>query len=243
MDVEQDNDLIRMRELLQRTGEFIAYFELVETKMLHWRQDMEQHMALLQKSTHSLQQELTLVHQFFSPQDVAQFQNTMHNALTQGDKHLTSLSERCEQFTHQIELQKQHLIELTDRSLSKIEQHTTQALHQIGQTLSKYDPHQFHRIASESCDHVERAASDAVIKSNKLLNTFQLRFNFVAVLTTLITAFFVVLYLSDEFPWEMHHQAMKERQAGKVLLQAWPNLSQVEKNKIVTPIQASTKPG
>jgi len=80
---------------------------------------------------------------------------------------------------------------------------------------------------------VERVANDAVSKSNKLLSMFQLRLGLFAVLTTILTSFVIVLYLSDELPWEMHHQAMNERQAGKVLLNAWPKLTQEEKAKIL----------
>ena len=39
--------------------------------------------------------------------------------------------------------------------------------------------------------------------------------------------------MSNELPWEIHQHAINERQAGKVLMQAWPMLSEEEKTKIL----------
>jgi hypothetical protein len=41
------------------------------------------------------------------------------------------------------------------------------------------------------------------------------------------------LYTNNEYPWEMHQQALNERDAGKILLNAWPTLTYHEKNKIL----------
>lgn len=129
--------------------------------------------------------------------------------------------------------QQESLQKLTEHSVALIAQHSEQATLQINSQLSQYDPLHFKRIAQESCELVQQSANDAVHKSNRLLQTVQLRFNFYAVLTTILTAFIVVLYLNGELPWEMHHKAKDERQAGRILLQAWPKLSQEEKTKIM----------
>lgn len=178
MEHQQKDELTRIRELLQHTSEFIAYFELAETKMHAWRQEIEQQGAHL--------------------------------------------------------LQQQELLKtLTSDSLTRIDKQSEHAIALISKQLSRYDPQKFHRIANESCEQVKQAAHEAVHKSNKLLRMFQLRFNLFTVLTTILTAFIISLYLNGELPWEMHHQAKNERQAGKVLLQAWPKLSQEEKTKIL----------
>ncbi len=174
----QEEDLTRIKSLLQNTSEFIAYFELAEAKMGQWQQ------AIAQQSSH-LQQQL-------------------------------------EEFKL-----------LTGQSLTKLDEHEREVKQNISDYLSQYDLHQFQHVANESCEQVKKTAQDAISKSQKLLHTFQIRFNFFAVLTTILTAFIMVLYLNGELPWEMHHQAKNEREAGKVLLQIWPKLSQEEKNKIL----------
>ena len=44
-----EQDVTRLKELLHRTGEFIAYFEVSEAKMIEWRQDIEHQAAVQQK--------------------------------------------------------------------------------------------------------------------------------------------------------------------------------------------------
>lgn len=233
MDHYQDDDIVRVKELLRHTGEFIAYFELAETKMMEWREEIEQQNVRILHFTQNLQNELASINELLSQAGTARFRVIAEKALAQGENNLHAFDRNCNLFTQNIQQHQEKIRHLTEQCIDKIEQHSSKATQTIATQLSKYDVHQFHRIASESCDHVERVANDAVNKSNKLLSMFQLRFGLFAVLTTILTAFVIVLYLSDELPWEMHHQAMNERQAGKVLLQAWPNLSQEEKEKIL----------
>lgn len=228
-----DDDLNRIKELLRHTGEFIAYFELAETKMLDWRIEIEQQAARLGQQAHTLHNELSSVSELLSEAGTSRFRVLAEKALSQGEMHLHLLERKCEQLTLNVQQHQERLSSLTENCLEKIDKHVTQATQNIANQLSKYDVHQFNRIASESCDHVEQAAQDAIYKSHKLLNNFHWKSSFFAIVLTVLTTFIIVLYLSDELPWEIHEQAMNERQAGKVLLQAWPNLSQEEKTKIL----------
>jgi hypothetical protein len=233
MEQHPDNDLARVKELLRHTGEFIAYFELAETKMMDWRAEIEQKAQQLQHYLSTVHNELTTITDLLTHTGITQFRSITEKALSQGEANLQLLEQKCDQITHNFQQQQEQLKGLTENCLDKIESRFLLTSQAIANQLSKYDVHQFHRIASESCDHVERVAQDAVNKSNKLLGLFQFKAGFFAIFLTFLTAFIIVLYLSDELPWEMHHQAMNERQAGKVLLQAWPNLTQEEKAKIL----------
>ncbi|HRD69920.1 MAG TPA: hypothetical protein PK657_07230 [Legionella sp.] len=226
MEHSQENDLARIHDLLSHTSEFIAYFELAETKMIEWRADIMQQTELFKN-------EMMAINKVLSAAGTTNFRQITERALNQGEKNLELLERNSNQFMHTIQNQQEHLRQLTEKCIKNIEHHSAHASSLIAAQLAKYDVHQFHRIATESCDHVERVANDAVSKSNKLLSMFQLRLGLFAVLTTILTSFVIVLYLSDELPWEMHHQAMNERQAGKVLLNAWPKLTQEEKAKIL----------
>ena len=100
--------------------------------------------------------------------------------------------------------------------------------------LNHYDVHQFHRIAHESCNHIEQVSHQVLQKSNQLLKRFQWRLGGFILILSLITGFTMCLYLNNEFPWEIHDHAVNERQAGKMLIQAWPKLNLKEKTKIIT---------
>lgn len=239
MEVYEDDDLIRMKELLRRTGEFIAYFELAETKMIQWRQELEQRASQLQQYSQLLEKELVSAHDLLSQTGISNFSNVAEKVLAQGETNLKNIEQSCNQFAQNVQQQQEQLKILTDQSIEKIEQHNTLAMQNITTQLSKYDVHHFHRIANESCDHVEHVANETIVKSNKLLQMLHLRSALFAVIISVIASFIISLYLSDESPWEMHNHALNERQAGKLLLQAWPNLTQLEKSKILNhePVQ------
>ena len=233
MEQYQSDDLVRVKELLRHTGEFIAYFELAEVKMMKWREEIEEQASRLQQYSQTLHQEIESIHELFTQTGTEKFRQTAEKALAQGETNLQLLERSCNHFTQNFQHHQEKLKSLTEHCIEKINKHNSQALSAITNQLARYDVNQFHRIAIESCDHVERVANDAVNKSNKLLNLFQLRLALFTVFLTILTSFVVVLYLSDELPWEMHHQAMNERQAGRALLQSWSILTQEEKAKIL----------
>lgn len=227
-------DILHIQHLLRRTGEFIAYFERVEDKMASWQEAIEQQAAQISETKQSLYDELAAVNSMLQEIGLPNFRVLSEKIQNQGEIHLNILEQACRQFDSNLLEQLDKLDILTENCISKIEQHGLHTLQNMETQLAKYNVSQFHRIASESCYTVERAANDAISKSNQLLHRFRFRYGFFAVFMTFITAFVIVLYLNDELPWEMHHHAMNERQAGKVLMQAWPNLSKDEKEKILS---------
>jgi len=63
--------------------------------------------------------------------------------------------------------------------------------------------------------------------------------NFAMILAlTLLVVLLTGLYDNDEWPWELHNKAVKERTAGKALIAAWPHLTPQEQQAI---LQASNK--
>lgn len=237
MEQLQDNDLVKLKELLRHTGEFIAYFELAESKMMEWRHDIEQQAQIqqhkAQQQLQNLHNELDALQEVLTQAGLARFRLTAEKTLKQGEEHLASLQKASLQSIEDMSEKHHEFTGLIDKSLAQIEQHAVEAIERIDSQLMQYDVQHFRRVASESCEQVERVANNAVSKSERLLRAFQWRSVALAFSTTLITAFAIGLYVSNEFPWEIHKQARSEREAGKVLMQAWPALSQEERAKIL----------
>lgn len=158
-----EHELARLKELMRQTGEFIAYFELADTKMAEWCQDIEYQASVQQK------------------------------------------------LLHQMKIHQQELAQLTQQAISKIEEQGSQAI-----------------------THIEQSAQNTMVNSEKSLNKYQWHSIVLSLLTTLLTTFALGLYMSDEYPWEVHQRALNERGAGIVLINAWPKLSQQEKTKILS---------
>lgn len=239
MEQIQGQDLAKLKELLRHTGEFIAYFELAESKMIEWQQDIEQQAQMqqqkVQQQLHSLHNELDALQEVLSQAGLARFRLAAEKTLKQGEEHLAALQRLSLELMKDFSSKHSEFMGLIDNALNKLNQHSTQAIEHIDGQLMHYDVQHFRRIASESCEQVEKAAHNAVSKSERLLQTFQWRSISLALATTLITSFAIGLYVSNEFPWEIHSQAKNEREAGKVLIKAWSILSQEEKAKILSP--------
>ncbi|WP_028388944.1 hypothetical protein [Legionella fairfieldensis] len=235
--MERDQDLMKLKELLRHTGEFIAYFELAESKMMEWRHDIEQqaqaHQHKAQQQLQSLHNELDALQEVLTQAGLARFRLAAEKALQQGEEHLELLHRTSQQLITDIENKHQTLSELMEKNLLQVEQHTLRAIECIDAQLMQYDVQHFRRVASDSCEQVERTATNAIVKSERFLRTFQWRAMIIAIFTTIITAFAIGLYINNEFPWEIHQHAMNEREAGKALIHAWPALSQEEKAKIL----------
>jgi len=158
-----EQELTRLKELMHQTGEFIAYFELVDTKMMEWCQNIEYQASVQQK------------------------------------------------LLQQMKLHQQEIVQLSLQAISKIE---TQSTHAI--------------------TNLEQSGQNTIVKSAHSLSRYQWYLIVLPLLTTLLTTFALGLYMSNEYPWEVHQRALNERDAGVALLNAWPQLSQQEKTKILS---------
>ena len=231
MDSPDANKQEQIDEFMDRTRDFIAYFNLIENKLEHWCQDMDSRQ---QKNAQIVSQ----LSKWLDQHDLSALQTHLKSTLDQGKQQLQQIHSVSQQVQESMQKQQQQLQRWTNESLQKIESQTQKLMQTMEKQFARYDVHHFHRIASESCDQVEKVAQDAVGKSTRLLNMFQWRFSLLTITTTLITAFILGMYISDELPWETHKQAYHERQAGQLLLQAWSDLSHHEKAKILKYEQA-----
>lgn len=239
--MQQEHEIQRIKELLRHTGEFIAYFELVETKMIEWRGEIEEqaksHQQHSQQELQTIRNELEALQEVLTHAGLARFRLSADNALQQGAEHLERLKHMSHDLLDKINHQQAILNDLTEKSLLKIDQHIENGIQRIEKALGQYDAKHFRLIAHESCDQVERVASNAVLQSTNLVNSFQWRVASVTLITSLITVLTFALYMNNELPWETHRHAVNERHAGKALLKAWPGLTEEEKNKILTTVE------
>jgi hypothetical protein len=237
MEHVDEQDILRIKDLLRRTGEFIAYFELAETKMMEWHQDIDKRTEHQEKQFEdqlkSIQIELNSLQEIFTMAGLAKFRQATDQVLTQGQSYLKAMQETQSNILNELSAFKTELNTFSDNAVQRLEKQTTLATEAIKAEFQQYDTQTFSQLAKESCQQVEQAANHAIQTSSKFLKFFNWRTAALSVLTTLLTAFAIGLYVSDEYPWEIHQHAMNERGAGKLLMNAWPKLSYKEKVKIL----------
>lgn len=232
-----ERDLHKMKELLRHAGEFIAYFELAETKIVEWRQELEQqtqthHMRTTQQ-LESISREFSLLEDILTQAGLVRFRLTLEKVVNQADEQIRTLQQTSNTFLTDARACHEDFSDLLANSLTHIEKHTQQAMTSLDKQLAHYDTEQFKRIADESYELLEKTAHDAISKSGSLLKTLQWRLVLLTLTTTLFTTLLAGLYINSEFPWETHQKAHNERSAGKFFMQLWPKLSDQEKTKLL----------
>lgn len=237
MDNLPDPDLAKIKSLLRHTGEFIAYFEIAEAKMITWQQELEAQIQLQEKKINhqlqNLQQEIEPLHEALTQAGIARLKLSLEQAQREGEEHIALLKKTGQSLLDSMKAQQQEISTMISSGLNQIDQFILQALKEMNQQLADYDINHFKRVANESCIHVEKVATSTMRKSSGLLKVFQWRSIALALLSTFITAFVISLYVSSEMPWESHQHALNERQVGRALIKIWPELSQQEQDKIL----------
>ncbi|WP_367608026.1 hypothetical protein [Legionella sp. W05-934-2] len=233
-----DQELQQIKDLLRHTGEFIAYFELAETKLVAWRHQQQEsfdnQQSRFDQQQQAIQKDLDSVKDTLSEAGIARLKVQLNEAITLFEKKIASLSDLQQTISDIFGHEKLSLSKAVSQCTREIEEHCQETVNKIEAQLSDYDVDYFRRIAADSCDQVEQVAQTAVQTSTKMMRNFQWRTATLVLITTLVTSLTIGMYISDEWPWEIHQVALNEREAGKVLIKAWPSLSHQERERILT---------
>lgn len=231
---ELQDDLQKIKELLRHSSEFIGYFELADKKMYEWREIILQHQEGIELKINHLHEEIDKLQELISETGLIRFRQQALARLSEGEEHQAAFETLRQQFFEEVQHQKQQLHQQMRQQLSSLEEHAATTMRKIEQQLARYDAQQFNRIANESCVYVEKVATKTLQKCQYVLRSYNWRSCFFSLLTAVVTALMLGLYLDNEFPWEQHQSAKNERSAGRMLLKVWPQLSAEEQRHIVS---------
>jgi hypothetical protein len=244
------NHLKQMNTLLERTDEFIEFFQHTEAKMIQWRHEITQQAAIQKEHLSELKQKLDSIQSFIATSGVDGIRTVAEETLSQSDAYLHSLKNTEQQLLRQIHSHRAELTRITQHAITRITQQTKQAVIALDEktSLSLTHPHPTamndEQMATDA-QQMARVDTYATHRAHVPLDGVcsqhpQTRPKFTewkplvfALATSLLTAVVFGLYTTDEYPWEMHQHAMNERGAGKVLMNAWPSLSNEEQRKIL----------
>ncbi len=233
-----DRDIQQLKDLLRHTGEFIAYFELAETKLVGWRHQQQESFKQQQISFDNQQSaikcNLDSLKDTLSEVGIARLKAQLNEALGLFEDKMGQLDKLQQELSDIFSEEKESLAKSVIKCKLDITEHCQKTVDKIDSQLSNYDVDYFRRIASDSCDQVEQVAQTAVQTSRKMMRHFQWKTVSIMLVTTFVTSLTIGMYVSDEWPWEIHQHAMNEREAGKVLIKAWPSLTHKEKERILT---------
>lgn len=215
------DELERIKALLKHTGEFIAYFELADSKMMSWREEIEHEMHQqhhrIEQQIQQLQHSINQLDEALTQAGIARLRLGLEQALHEGKNHLQEIQRASSAFQTQSKL-----------ILNRLQEQVTQQLDTL-----------HHEIQNniEQLKHSNPILEPLMIEpnpdNNRLTQGYSWQHVLISVACSLLTAVGLALYISGELPWESHKHAQAERKAGKILLRAWPALTQDERERIV----------
>ena len=122
---------------------------------------------------------------------------------------------------------------LAKKSFSRLDRAAMYMVKNISETASAFKPDEFKRLTEKNQATVEATSVATISHLKKLITWFHWKNLGVISAVTLGISILTGFYITDEMPWEMHQQIAVERNAGKALYKAWPNLSTEEKQHIL----------
>lgn len=111
----------------------------------------------------------------------------------------------------------------------------------ISEAIGAFKIDEFQKFTEQSCLQIKDTASTAIGKMTDILRWFHWKNLALAAGLSLLVAIFMGLYINDEWPWEMHGDVVKQRNAGQAVMNAWPNLSKQDQQQLEQNIMQLSK--
>lgn len=114
-----------------------------------------------------------------------------------------------------------------------LETTSTQIVKGLTKTVSALRTGELEQLAEDSAQQVKTVAKSAINEMKEIGRWFHWKNIAMMSLLCLVVVLFTDLFVDDEWPWESHKNAAKERVAGQALLDAWPKLSLTDQQRIM----------
>lgn len=223
------DEVSRLKALLRQTGEFIAYFEMAESKMNAWREEVKTAMENFQANNHSelskLSEQTQQMSELMTEVGIARWRQAQTQLLTQGQDHLSKLKHLSDRNLEQFRTQKKELLDVANQAINNFRRSEALLSHKLNSIIKKAKFDEISDLSIELKDDIEQATQASVKQYQSLFKNVRLKTAALIFSVTVVSTVSMCLFLNAETPWEIHSHAKEERLVGKALLHAWPHLS------------------
>lgn len=222
---ESDDLQLKMQRMVKQMAEFTALYETVAENMHAREQALEQQLnryhQFIEEKMHNLELMLGDFENILTQAGAARWRLAAEQALAQGESHLAAIQEMFDAFNGQVQ-----------SACYGLEKTSTEAAQRFQTAAKSLQLDELKKATSHSTATVDKLSTDAIKKINAVARLFHWERFGMAVVVALLAALVTGMFLNDETPIESHKKAMAERQAGRVLMAAWPNLNDSERERI-----------
>lgn len=215
-----------IRHLLIQIADFSALFEAVEEKLIKRSNDIKEKIdnteSQLLKQLTQIQTTLANFESMMTQEGAARWRIAAKTAKQDAELYLQTLQQTCGE-----------ICSFLHKNSENLKHSAQQTLDQITNIAKIFPTADFKQITTTSCQQIKTTSFSIMQQTSSLIKKIHSKNLIMAISLTLLIAFNIGLYLTDEWPWEIHKQVVKERLAGRTLLAAWPQLSSDEKQDIM----------
>jgi len=150
-----------------------------------------------------------------------QWRNESERLVTEGQQEIQGLQKTYRDL-------KNVIVEQCD-SLNRASMNTVKT---VSQLVSSVKHTNIKKLNDEKTDDLAEACESQLQQIDHIVQTFHWKNLVLVVLLSVLVSVIVSLYIDDGWPWQVHTEVLKEREAGKILLHSWTQLSQNDQNVI-----------
>jgi len=219
------NTMERLEKAMRNMADFVALYEQAEERLEAQQQAYEARQAktcaLIEQEIGAIKTSLQDFHEILTQTGAARWRAEAKELLNQGKDHLHQITDICNHFAQTLE--RNHKIILS------VSQEATQRIAEASELFRIED---FKRITQEGAQLIDQATLNAIKRISKIARWFHWEKMGIAIIVAVIVSLTTGLFINDELPWESHSKVMAEREAGKALIRAWPQLTSQEREHI-----------
>jgi hypothetical protein len=232
-----EDEADRLKEILRRMGEFIAYFEVAEEKLSLWQRGIEEHIQVqdqavnaqleeIRNATHELQNIMTET-------GVARWRMAAEESLKHGRDHIKVFEKLCEDQLGLIEKRNEDINKQVKKSIDRLDRAATYTVKNISESINSFRLSDFQRLTEQSVEQIEKTSQGTIHRLRDMAKWFQWKNVGLAFAIAIFASVSMGLFVNAELPWETHQQVAMQRNAGQALINAWPSLSKSEQQRII----------
>lgn len=220
------NDQIQMRTILREMADFIALYETIEEKLVAREAALEEKLLmgekLIAEQLAKIKTSFTSFQAIMSDSGAARWRIAAESALREGAEHIKVLQDSSFEVSQAFK-----------EGYDRLEKITNTAVKNITDATNTFRAADFKEAAIEGSGQIKEISNTGIKRITKLIQTFHFKSFVASLFLTVFVVFLTGLYMNNEWPWEIHRQAAKERNAGQTLLAAWPRLTIAEQQNII----------
>jgi hypothetical protein len=221
-------------EIEQQIAELIAAYEIAMARLNAREKNLDEHFELSEKFLNEQIEKVNALmadlREVMTEAGAARMRLSMQEALKLGEAQLSTLKKLNTETES-----------LMSDSCIRFEKTSNSTVKNVNEAINAFKIDDFKNFVEQSYEQVKNNSIKTVDDVSKILRWFHWKNLSLALGLSLVVAVVIGLYINAEWPWEIHQSVVKERAAGKALMNAWPHLGKDDQAFLEKKILKTTK--